>query len=78
MRLKRHQKAERNINFYCVNFGFRKPFQILVDGTFCMASAQVRITVPIQNYFYINVDIFTTIRTECKYGKIYPSIWVVM
>lgn len=41
MRLKRHQKVERNINFYCVNFGFRKPFQVLVDGTFCMASAQV-------------------------------------
>lgn len=45
MRLKRHQKAERNIGFYCVNFGFRKPFQILVDGTFCMASAQVSSTI---------------------------------
>lgn len=41
MRLKRHRKAERNINFYCINFGFRKPYQILIDGTFCMASAQV-------------------------------------
>lgn len=53
MRLKRHQKAERNINFYCVNFGFRKPFQILVDGTFCMASAQVTINCDNKKNIYI-------------------------
>lgn len=56
MRLKRHQKAERNINFYCINFGFRKPFQVLVDGTFCMASAQVTIIIGIISaHFSLNI-----------------------
>lgn len=56
MRLKRHQKAERNINFYCVNFGFRKPFQVLIDGTFCMASAQVTIIININTKYNFLIE----------------------
>ncbi|XP_050442964.1 rRNA-processing protein UTP23 homolog [Adelges cooleyi] len=83
MRLKRHQKAERNINFYCVNFGFRKPFQILVDGTFCMASAQNRVQLreDIPKYLGGEVKLLTTqcviIETEALGAAVRPAMHIV-
>ncbi|XP_050526737.1 rRNA-processing protein UTP23 homolog [Daktulosphaira vitifoliae] len=83
MRLKRHQKAERNINFYCVNFGFRKPFQILVDGTFCMVSAQNRVQLREDLPKYLNgeVKLLTTqcviIETETLGPTVRPAMHIV-
>ncbi|VVC30909.1 PIN domain-like,rRNA-processing protein Fcf1/Utp23 [Cinara cedri] len=83
MRLKRHQKAERNINFYCVNFGFRKPFQILVDGTFCMASAQNRVQLreDIPKYLGGDVKLLTTqcvvLETEALGAAVRQAMHIV-
>lgn len=41
MKIKRYKKVHRYVNFYANNFGFRKPYQILVDGTFCYAALNV-------------------------------------
>lgn len=41
MKIKRYKKAYKNLNFYVNNFGFHKPFQLLIDGTFCFAALQV-------------------------------------
>lgn len=35
MKIKRAKKVNKILNFYANNFGFRKPYQILVDGTLC-------------------------------------------
>ncbi|KAF0747190.1 rRNA-processing protein UTP23 [Aphis craccivora] len=83
MRLKRHQKAERNINFYCVSFGFRKPFQLLVDGTFCMASAQNRVQLreDIPKYLGGDVKFLTTqcvvLETEALGAAVRPAMHIV-
>ncbi|XP_025414556.1 rRNA-processing protein UTP23 homolog [Sipha flava] len=83
MRLKRHQKAERNINFYCINFGFRKPFQVLVDGTFCMASAQNRVQLRdnIPKYLGGEVKFLTTqcvvLETEALGAAVRPAMHIV-
>jgi hypothetical protein len=35
MKIKRAKKVNKILSFYSNNFGFRKPYQILVDGTMC-------------------------------------------
>lgn len=42
MKIKRYKKVNRYLNFYINNFGFRQPYQILVDGTFCLAALKVK------------------------------------
>lgn len=42
MKIKRYKKVNRHIKFYANNFGFRPPYQLLVDGTFCHAALKVR------------------------------------
>ena len=37
MRIKRHKQVRRTLKFYQVNFGFREPFKVLVDGNFIHA-----------------------------------------
>jgi U3 small nucleolar RNA-associated protein 23 len=34
MKVKRDKKVQRHIGFFEKNFGFRTPYQVLVDGTF--------------------------------------------
>lgn len=41
MKAKRNKQVKKILGFYENNFGFRKPYQILVDGTFCFAALQV-------------------------------------
>lgn len=41
MKIKRYKKVNRRLNFYNNNFGFRQPYQLLIDGTFCLAALNV-------------------------------------
>lgn len=41
MKIQRYKKAHKTLTFYKHNFGFREPFQILIDATFCQAALQV-------------------------------------
>ncbi len=34
MKVKRHKKAKRILNFFQVNFGLRPPYKVLLCGTF--------------------------------------------
>ena len=34
MRFKRAKKVKRNIGIYCNSFGFRAPYQVILDGNF--------------------------------------------
>ena len=38
MKVKRLKHSRRVLAFYEQNFGFHKPYNVLVDGTFCMAA----------------------------------------
>lgn len=34
MRFKRAKQVKRNMNIYCHSFGFRTPYQVILDGNF--------------------------------------------
>lgn len=38
MKIARYKKAQKTLSFYRNNFGFREPYQILVDATFCQTA----------------------------------------
>lgn len=41
MKHNRAKKVKKNINFFVNNYNFRKPYQILIDGTFTLAALKV-------------------------------------
>lgn len=62
MKIKRQKQAKKTISVYKNNFGFREPFQILVDGTFCQAALKNKIQIKEQmpKYFMGEVHLCTT------------------
>lgn len=62
MKIKRQKQAKKTLSFYKYNFGFREPFQILVDGTFCQAALKNKIQIREQmpKYFMGEVQLCTT------------------
>lgn len=60
MKIARYKKAQKTLSFYKNNFGFREPYQILVDATFCQTALIVSSTssflrMPKHLYFIILV-----------------------
>ncbi|XP_023667620.2 rRNA-processing protein UTP23 homolog [Paramormyrops kingsleyae] len=53
MKIKRQKQAKKTISFYKYNFGFREPFQILLDGTFCQAALKNKIQIKEQMPKYL-------------------------
>lgn len=45
MKIRRYKKVHKHLGFFVNNFGFRQPYQILVDGTFCYAALNVSILI---------------------------------
>lgn len=43
MKIHRNKKFKKIIQYYKNNFGYRDPFQILIDATFCHAAIKVRL-----------------------------------
>ncbi|XP_030645076.1 rRNA-processing protein UTP23 homolog [Chanos chanos] len=62
MKIKRQKQAKKTISFYKYNFGFREPYQILIDGTFCQAALKNKIQIKEQmpKYFMSEVQLCTT------------------
>ncbi|KAL1512973.1 hypothetical protein ABEB36_002468 [Hypothenemus hampei] len=62
MKIRRYKKVNRNLNFFMTNFGFRKPYQLLTDGTFCLAALnnKVNIANDIPKYLQGEVKLITT------------------
>lgn len=54
MKIKRYKKAERYMNLYKNNFGFREPFQVLLDGTFCQVALSHKVNIQDQLPKYLN------------------------
>nr|XP_024215895.1 rRNA-processing protein UTP23 homolog isoform X2 [Halyomorpha halys] len=64
MRINRQKKVSRILRFYCNNFGFRKPYQVLVDGTFCNTALQNKINITEQLLKYLGGDV-KLLTTPC-------------
>ncbi|XP_066531090.1 rRNA-processing protein UTP23 homolog [Hoplias malabaricus] len=62
MKIKRQKQAKKTLSFYRYNFGFREPYQILIDGTFCQAALKNKIQIKEQmpKYFMGEVHLCTT------------------
>lgn len=54
MKIKRYKKAERYMSLYKNNFGFREPYQILLDGTFCQVALAHKVNIQDQLPKYLN------------------------
>ncbi|RZC40389.1 Fcf1 domain containing protein [Asbolus verrucosus] len=62
MKIKRYKKVNKHLNFYVNNFGFRQPYQVLLDGTFCFAALNNKINIAdnIPRYLQGEVKLLTT------------------
>uniref|UniRef100_A0A6G1SD91 rRNA-processing protein UTP23 homolog n=1 Tax=Aceria tosichella TaxID=561515 RepID=A0A6G1SD91_9ACAR len=45
MKIKRYKKAEKFMSLYKNNFGFREPYQVLLDGTFCQVALDHKVDI---------------------------------
>ena len=45
MKHKRQKKVNKIMKYYELNFGFRKPYNVLVDGTFCVDALNNKVVV---------------------------------
>ncbi|XP_055296291.1 rRNA-processing protein UTP23 homolog [Sitodiplosis mosellana] len=62
MKIARYKKAQKTLSFYRNNFGFREPYQILIDATFCQTALifQISIKDQIPKYFQAETILVTT------------------
>ncbi|XP_044753077.1 rRNA-processing protein UTP23 homolog [Coccinella septempunctata] len=62
MKAKRNKQVKKILGFYENNFGFRLPYQVLVDGTFCYAALQNQIHIAdnLPRYLQGEILLFTT------------------
>lgn len=57
MKIKRYKKAQRTLTFFKNNFGFRPPYQILLDGTFCQAALKNKVNIAEQMPGYLGDEV---------------------
>lgn len=75
MKINRTKRAQKHLQFYSNIFGFREPYQLLVDGTFCLQAIKynIQIAQQIQKYLQVEIKIVTTacviIETESLGAK---------
>lgn len=70
MKLKRQKAVKRTLQFYGQHFGYKAPFSILADGTFCRAalSARVNLNEQLPRYLQAETMLCTTacVLSECE------------
>lgn len=54
----------RYLSFFCNNYGFRQPYQVLLDGTFCYAALQNKFNIREQTPKYLDGDV-KLLTTQC-------------
>ncbi|CAL1299739.1 unnamed protein product [Larinioides sclopetarius] len=84
MKIKRHRRVKKALNFYKNNFNFRTPYQVLVDSTFCHEALKCKLNIMEQMPKYLedpNVRLYTTpcviMETEGLGPKAYGAMRVV-
>lgn len=76
MKVKRYKKAQKYLSFYRNNFGFRPPYHVLLDGTFCQAALtkQVKLTEQIPKYLGEEIKLLTTVCCITETDKLGPLL----
>uniref|UniRef100_A0A131YNQ0 rRNA-processing protein UTP23 homolog n=1 Tax=Rhipicephalus appendiculatus TaxID=34631 RepID=A0A131YNQ0_RHIAP len=77
MRINRYRRVQRNLNFYKNAFGFRPPYQILVDGTFCAAALKYKVNIRDQMPKYLGdeVKLCTTVCAVTETESLGPQLY---
>ena len=57
MKVKRQKNVRKILTFYRNSFGYRSPFQVLVDGTFCRAALNCKVNISEQLPKYLDAEI---------------------
>ncbi|XP_076255086.1 rRNA-processing protein UTP23 homolog [Rhynchophorus ferrugineus] len=76
MKIKRYKKVNKNLGFYINNFGFRQPYQLLADGTFCLAALnnKVNIANDVPKYLQGEIKLITTQCAIIEMEKLGPKL----
>lgn len=64
MKIARYKKAHKTIAFYANNFGYRAPYQVLIDATFCQTALQHHIDIAEQLPKYLQAEL-RLVTTQC-------------
>ncbi|RWS17064.1 rRNA-processing protein UTP23-like protein [Dinothrombium tinctorium] len=80
MKVKRYKKVNRILTFYRNNYGFRTPYQLLIDGTFCQMALRYKVNLKEQLAKYLGEDtkLFTTVCVVTETEKIGPAVYGAM
>ncbi|GLV45700.1 uncharacterized protein CBL_02720 [Carabus blaptoides fortunei] len=80
MKIRRHKKVHKHINFYVNNFGFRQPFQVLIDGTFCLAALKNKVNIQDQlpKYLQAELKLLTTPCVVLETEELGPKVFGAM
>lgn len=80
MRINRYRRVQRNLSFYKNAFGFRPPYQILVDGTFCAAALKYKVNIRDQMPKYLGdeVKLCTTVCAVTETESLGPQLYGAM
>jgi U3 small nucleolar RNA-associated protein 23 len=77
MKVKRYKKVGRYLAFYKNHFGFKAPFLILIDGTFCQMALKFKINLADQmpRYLQDKVKMLTTVCVVTETEKLGPALY---
>ncbi|XP_049802700.1 rRNA-processing protein UTP23 homolog isoform X3 [Schistocerca nitens] len=80
MKISRHKKVHKYLNFFCNNYGFRQPYQILIDGTICFAALKNKLTLKEQLPKYLGGDVklLTTPCVILETERLGPNLYGAM
>lgn len=76
MKITQKRKVNRYMSFFRNNFGFHTPYQILIDGPFCLAAleGQVRVGEQLSKYFQCELKLLTTSCVILEMEKLGPMV----
>ncbi|XP_047105695.1 LOW QUALITY PROTEIN: rRNA-processing protein UTP23 homolog [Schistocerca piceifrons] len=80
MKISRHKKVHKYLNFFCNNYGFRQPYQILIDGTICFAALKNKLSLKEQLPKYLGGDVklLTTPCVILETERLGPNLYGAM
>ena len=79
MKIKRHKKVTKILNFFKHNFGFRPPYLVLLDGTFCAGCLAAKVNIRDQLPKYLgDVQLLTTSCCITELEQLGPQMYGAM
>merc|ERR1719211_72266 len=79
MKIKRAKKVSKILEFFRNNFGFRPPYLVLIDGTFCAACLEGKVNIKDQLPKYLGeVRLLTTSCCITELESLGPQLYGAM